>query len=386
MGIRGSKFERNDKVPGQGLQVLVDAKALKIKATQLDRIYHEFHKLSGDEALVEYDGFLSFLEVDDCPWCDILFKMMDTNKDGEFNFWEYMICCWNFLATSDDNLPATMFTLFDIDGHGVLEVFEVKYLLQLVYVFKPPIFARWAIEKLDLNEEGLVTIAEFVLLCRHHPVLMTPIVAMRKQMRKRVVHSRFWREVARLRAREFGSHSIFDILVMKNAHDIKLNALEHLCTRDDIPVAYKDKWKDLRIKKDNMVDTRERIAADLPPETLSDVQMGLRLMFPTTYVPQKKKDKGAFAHLHPDFEDEAAMLDTSDDMVNRLVDSLKAQHARITASKKRKDTKKPKGHTSVKSVTPGIPTVAAPEPVGAQRRAATEGSAGEAEIKVPPRA
>jgi hypothetical protein len=366
MGIGGSKFERNDKIPGQGLQVLVDAKQLKIKATQLDRIFHEFHKLSGEETLVEYDGFLSFLEVENVPWTDLLFKLMDMNKDGEFNFWEYMICCWNFLSASEDNLPATLFTIFDYDGNGVLEVFEVKYMLQLIYVFKPPLFARWAIEKLDMNEEGLVTIAEFVLLCRHHPVLLAPILTMQKGMRKRIVHSRFWREIARMRVRDFGSYSFFDILVIKNAREIKLNALKHLATREDIPLAYKDKWADLVIKREEMQSMREKLVADLPPETLTDVQMGIRLMFPATYQPASKKDRGAFAHLHPDFNDDAAMLESNEDRVNRLVDSLKAQHARIKASSKKKSDKESKStraHASVKAVTPGIPTIAGPEPV-----------------------
>lgn len=300
-----------------------------------------------------------------------MFLMMDMNKDGEFNFWEYLICMWNFLATSDDNLAATMFTLFDADGKGVLEVFEVKYLLQLVYVFKPPIFARWAIDKLSLNEDGLCTIAEFVLLCRHHPVLLLPLVNMRKKIRKRVVHSRFWRQQAKVRMREFGSYSIFDILTIKNAREIKLHVLEHLTNREDIPVSYKDKWHDLQTKRNDMSLLREHLTEDLPPETLTDVQMGLRLMFPAQWQKAPKKDKGAFAHLHPDFNDESQLLDNADDRVNRLVDSLKAQQARIKASSKSKaakakDKDKGKKHTSVKSVLPGIPTAAAPEPQGAQ--------------------
>jgi len=49
--------------------------------------------------------------------------------------------------------------------------------------------------------------------------------------------------------------------------------------------------------------------------------------------------------------------------------SLKAQQARIKASSKSKaakDKKNGRKHSSVKSVLPGIPTAAAPEPQGAQ--------------------
>ena len=354
---------RNDAIPGQGLQVLVDAKALKIKANALDRLYHEFHKVAEKEHIIDYDGFLEFLEIDNTPYTDIFFLLMDRNKDGEFNFWEYILCLWNFLGSSEDNLPATIFTLFDVENTGVLEIFEVKYMLQLVYIFKPPIFARWAIEKLNLNEDGLCTIAEFVLLCRHHPVLLLPIVNMRKNARKRIVHSRFWREIANIRMSNFGSHSIFDILSIKNAREIKLHVLEHLTTRDDIPLEYKDKWRDLQVKKSEQNTVREHVTEDLPPETLTEVQKGLRLMFPDKWKDPKQKEKSAFAHLHPDFNDESALLDSSDDRVNRLVENLKAQQARLTANNKRASKAaalKDKKHNSVKNVLPGVPTQAAP--------------------------
>ena len=370
MGVGGAKFKRNDKIPGQGLQTLVDGKALKIKATQLDRLFHEFNKFAAEDYLMDYEGFLSYHEMENTPFTDLLFLIMDLPKTGLWNFYQYLVTMWNFLSTSEDNLSACIFNMFDIDGHGVLEVFECKYILQLIYIFQPPIFARWAIDKLDLNEDGFVTIAEFALLCRHHPVLLLPLVNMRKKMRKKIVHSRFWREMSTVRLREFGSHTFFDILVLKNAAELKQAALTALLTRDDVPVEYKDKWKDIQVKRDNARSTREVITKDLPPETLTDVQMGLRLMFPVTYTANKKnKDKGAFHQLHTDYEDESALQQDSDDRLNNLVENLKAQHARQQHSKKKANSKsKKKSHTSVKPVMPGIPTPAAPEPVGAQGR------------------
>ena len=370
MGVGGAKFKRNDKIPGQGLETLVNGKALKIKATQLDRLFHEFNKFAAEDYLMDYEGFLSFHELENSPFTDLLFLIMDLPKSGLWNFHQYVVTMWNFLSTSEDNLAACIFTIFDIDGHGVLEVFECKYILQLIYIFRPPIFARWAIDKLDLNEDGFVTIAEFVLLCRHHPVLLLPLVNMRKKIRKKLVHSRFWREVAALRLKEFGSHTFFDILVFKNAAEMKTEALNALLTRDDVVVEYKDKWKDIQVKREKSRSTRGVITKDLPPETLTDVQMGLRLMFPVTYTANKKsKDKGAFHQLHTDYDDESALEQDSSDKLNNLVESLKAQHARQQHSKRKSSSKsQTKSHTSVKPVMPGIPTPAAPEPVGAQSR------------------
>jgi len=85
------------------------------------------------------------------------------------------------------------------------------------------------------------------------------------------VHSRFWREAAKQRFREFGSFSVFDILTIKNAREIKLHLLEHLTNREDIPVSYKDKWHDIQAKKNNLSVLRENLTDEttsLPKRSL----------------------------------------------------------------------------------------------------------------------
>jgi Ca2+-binding EF-hand superfamily protein len=375
MGIAGHKFKRNDKIPGQGLQVLVDAKALKIKATQLDRLFHEFQKFAGEDNLMDYEGFLSYHELKQSPFTDILLNLMDlsNDKDGLWNFYQYLITMWNYLSTDDDNLATMIFNLFDIEGNGVLEVFEVKYILNLIHLFNPGTFTRWAIDKVDLNEDGYFTIAEFVLLCRHHGTLLQPITDMKKKIRKRVVHSRFWREIEKVRRTEFNNYTFFDVLVITNTYEIKMKVLNNILLRNDIPLQYKDKWLDIQSKKNDITIKRSIINNDLPPETLTLIQLGIKeeLVYKKTEL--KKRDQGAFAHLHTDFNDENAL--TSDDhgeRINNLVDSLKAQHSRqkASSSKKSKVKNKIKSHNSVKSVVPGIPTIAGPEPVGAQSKGA----------------
>ena len=288
MGLNGSKFTRNDKVPGRGLVVLVDAKTLQVKQNQLDRLFHEFFKLSGeDDYKVDVEAFCAYHQVEYSPWIDLFFQMTEPDKSGEMDFYQYLVCSWNFLSTEKDNLAAMIFNIFDVDTAGVLEAFEVKFILQLIHGFNPGIFARWAIEKLDYNEDGLVTIAEFVLLTRHHTVLLVPLVNLRKTIRKKLVHSRFWREMASTRARSFGSHNWYDIL--GRPHDLirdwKLRSIWHLMERRNadgelsVPSAYSDKWRDLQHKKQDLISKKELLTEELPPETLTEQQKGKSLLF-----------------------------------------------------------------------------------------------------------
>ena len=102
MGLNGSKFTRNDKLPGRGLQVLVDAKTLQVKQNQLDRLFHEFYKLSGEDYYkVDVEAFCAYHQVDYSPWCDLLFQMTEPDKSGEMDFYQYLVCSWNFLSTGE---------------------------------------------------------------------------------------------------------------------------------------------------------------------------------------------------------------------------------------------------------------------------------------------
>jgi hypothetical protein len=104
----------------------------------------------------------------------------------------------------------------------------------------------------------------------------------------------------------------------------------------------------------------DNLFLELPPEVLTKSQKGQREMFKYTKKSKKLKDKGRFAHLSLDYNDDKAMLAENDDRVNMLVDSLKAEHARKSQAKNKKQgisTKTKKNHPSVK-YEPGTPASA----------------------------
>ena len=134
--LNGRVFIRNDYIVGQGKEVLLDAKSLNIKMNQLDRLFHEFTKLMDlDTHKVDLEMFLRFIKVPHVPFLDLLYQLFDKEKKGDLTFHEYMISNWYFLSSSEDNLATMCFQLFDFAKSSVLEVFELKYMINIIWEF-----------------------------------------------------------------------------------------------------------------------------------------------------------------------------------------------------------------------------------------------------------
>ena len=266
-----------------------------------------------------------------------------------------------FLSASDDALAAMCFQMFDFNSTGTLHIFEVKYLISAIHSFKAGMIVGWAMDKLDKNEDGYCTIAEFILLCRHFPKILAPLTKIRITMRQKIVHSRFWRGVESVRRKQFGNLNIFEILHITGHKELKLASIEHMNSLEEVPIHMRDKWQHIQERKGSGdVDKRlEEILPDLPPETLTPSQKGMREFHANSFTPKskKKKDVSYFSQFHAkedvDEDDEAA-----DTRLNMLVTALKDEHDRTSKSRKRhkdKRNKNRKQHTSVKPIV-GLPT------------------------------
>lgn len=112
------EFVRNDEIPGQGKQVLVLAKKLKLTNVELDRIFHEFCKHRDIESkTVDLEALFRALKCPYTLFARLMFQFFDANKTGKLVFFEYMIIMWGVLSTDEDGLAALLFSLFDTERY-----------------------------------------------------------------------------------------------------------------------------------------------------------------------------------------------------------------------------------------------------------------------------
>lgn len=90
--------------------------------------------------------------------------------------------------------------------------FELQLLINLIHDFNPPSGALHGLNRLAELKDDMVTLPEFVLLCRHYSSLLHPLYVMRDILKKKIVFKRFWNELRARREKYYGRLTCVDIL------------------------------------------------------------------------------------------------------------------------------------------------------------------------------
>lgn len=100
-----------------------------------------------------------------------------------------------------------------------------------------------------------MTLEEFLLLCKHHPYIIQPLLVIRKALRKRIVFPRFWKQIQRKRIEYFDYLTILDIRFLNESSIPKTNyqdlSMKYLNLRPDVPKHFIEQWKLLQKKKEH---------------------------------------------------------------------------------------------------------------------------------------
>lgn len=109
--------------------------------------------------------------------------------------------------------------------------------------------ATKAVAKMDQNIDSVISLQEFILLCRHHPVLLKPLRDVQAGLRKKTVFTRFWKQVTRRRNRNLGVKSIIELRAL-DGHNILAISMEYLNLRKDVvPRHFVEQWRLVQKKK-----------------------------------------------------------------------------------------------------------------------------------------
>jgi len=129
-----------------------------------------------------------------------------------------------------------------------LEIKELSLLVHLIWEFNPHKKVLNAIKLLDLNLDGLITVAEFALLCKHQPLILKPIQKLQKRFRKKIVFNRFWLELTERRYEDFQYQTIFDIVQIYDPSYV-ISSMDYMTLRPEIPIQFLEQYKFITQKK-----------------------------------------------------------------------------------------------------------------------------------------
>jgi hypothetical protein len=117
---QGRPFKRNEKIDGQGKQVLLIAKMLTLGNNELDRLFHEFCKFEDPTThTIDIAQIMKFSLIPLNISMSVIFQIFDLSKGGALNFREYLIAMWSFLTTDETAMARLCFSLFDVHRYSL---------------------------------------------------------------------------------------------------------------------------------------------------------------------------------------------------------------------------------------------------------------------------
>lgn len=245
-------FSRNDAIEGQGKEVLLFAKAMRINNYELDRMYHEFRRLEDPEThLVEISSiFAQCKKIKYRLFDQLVYQLFDDHKSGKLNFVDYVTIQWGFLTTDETMMAILCFSMFDFEKTQCLDITEVRYLINVLWDFNPSRSTMYALQKLDANVDCAVSLQEFVLLCKYHPEILEPLRRTKAEIRKAIVFTRFWTDMLRKRIKSFGNQTIFDLRPNHLGLNYPALNMDYLNLRSDVvPAQFIEQYKLTQKKK-----------------------------------------------------------------------------------------------------------------------------------------
>eukprot|EP00614_Pseudopedinella_elastica_P027451 CAMPEP_0172642670 /NCGR_PEP_ID=MMETSP1068-20121228/233259_1 /TAXON_ID=35684 /ORGANISM="Pseudopedinella elastica, Strain CCMP716" /LENGTH=342 /DNA_ID=CAMNT_0013456541 /DNA_START=50 /DNA_END=1078 /DNA_ORIENTATION=+ len=180
---------------------------LGMKWSDISRIHGAYNILDLDDS-----GWISraeFLRVVGCEPSDFgneIFRIFDSDKNNKLCFTEFVGGCAMVCSSDKYALVRFAFRLVDIDGSGFLDVAELETVCNIVYgstmrksdgfydvhIRRGRRTILGAMEALDTDRSGKVSMREFLQAVIKSPQLVRPAFELQQKLKKKVVGEAFW--------------------------------------------------------------------------------------------------------------------------------------------------------------------------------------------------
>jgi len=94
-----------------------------------------------------------------------IFRMYDTNLDGNVDFREFLITLHVMKEGSPEQNLKQIFRVFDINSDGVISLKELSKIVRDLHEKGEDILAKTAFDEMDTDHDGMIDESEFVSAC-----------------------------------------------------------------------------------------------------------------------------------------------------------------------------------------------------------------------------
>lgn len=178
-------------------------KKLDLSEKVVEKFLKLFKSIDKDKGgAIEIEEFNAYFRLPRSPFADRAFNAMDRDGSKEIDFREFVSCIWNFCSLTKSGLMVFAFLLYDADMSKSLERGELALLLRDVWGehWQSNPRAMYLLAKIDADDSGEVSLPEWIVACKKHPLLLAPAFKVQNCLRQRSFGASFWEKIAQSRS------------------------------------------------------------------------------------------------------------------------------------------------------------------------------------------
>lgn len=135
MGCGSSTFTPNEKIPGQGNEVLATMGTLHYSKKDVDTLWQYFKKRLTTENPheVSISDLTCIDDAESSTIGELLFRLFSKGHKGSINFSQFITASYHILTLNEPrDVACLMFRILDIENTGMLTLEEAKFMVHLL--------------------------------------------------------------------------------------------------------------------------------------------------------------------------------------------------------------------------------------------------------------
>lgn len=152
--------------------------ASRIPEEKIQDLRQAFQKLdvNGDGVLSKQELMKGVMEIPGCniqsqDW-DMIVDMMDTNKNGNIDYTEFIAACMqSSVYANDETQLKSAFEFFDKDKNGSITIDELRQTLRDDHVLLSDSKIEALIREVDFNQDGVIDYHEFIKMMKEENLI-----------------------------------------------------------------------------------------------------------------------------------------------------------------------------------------------------------------------
>eukprot|EP00949_MAST-11_sp_MAST-11-sp1_P000898 g898.t1 len=168
-----------------------------------ERLLKLFKTIDKDRGgTIGMEEFNAYFRLPRTPFSDRAFSAVDRDGSKAIDFREFAAAIYNFCSLTKSGLMIFAFLLYDADMSKSLDRGELALMLRDVWGehWEANPRAMYLLAKLDADNSGDVSLQEWILACKKHPMLLAPAFKIQSALRQRSFGDQYWEKRSKSRS------------------------------------------------------------------------------------------------------------------------------------------------------------------------------------------